>query len=96
MLTRAPRFPYTKLLFGCVWKSLSEAARKMTVTLIVKCTKCSGYMLSAQKQKTKICPYCGTHVNLQRALRVAAANTAFEASEMLRKLKSEQGFNRKP
>ena len=52
-------------------------------------------MLTAQTQKTKICPYCGTQVNLQRAQRVAAANTAFEASEMMRKLKNEQGFNRK-
>lgn len=51
-------------------------------------------MLSAKDQKTKICPYCGTNVNLHKAQRVAAANTAFEASEMLRKLKSERGFNR--
>jgi len=79
-----------------VWKRLSEATLKMTATIIVKCTKCGGYMLSAQTQKTKICPYCGTHVDLQRAQRVAAANTAFEASDMLRKLKSEQGFSRKP
>ncbi|MCL5876209.1 MAG: DUF1922 domain-containing protein [Candidatus Bathyarchaeota archaeon] len=67
---------------------------KMAPTLIVKCTKCGGYMLSAKDQKTKICPYCGTNVNLHKAQRVAAANTAFEASEMLRKLKSERGFNR--
>ena len=53
-------------------------------------------MLAAKEQKTKICPYCGTNVNLQKAQKVAAANTAFEASEMLRKLKSEQGFDRKP
>jgi acetyl-CoA carboxylase beta subunit len=67
----------------------------MTATLIVKCPKCGGYMLSAQKQKTKICPYCGAHVNLQRAQRMASADNPFEASEMLRRLKSEQGFNRK-
>ncbi len=65
----------------------------MGATLIVKCPKCAGLMLTAKAQKTKICPYCGTHVNLLRAQRVAAANTAFEASEMLRKLKSEKGFN---
>jgi len=53
-------------------------------------------MLSAQTQKSKICPYCGAHVNLQKAQRVASAANAFEASEVLRKLKSEQGFNRKP
>jgi len=53
-------------------------------------------MLATQTQKTKICPYCGAHVNIQRAQRVATANNAFEASEILRKLKSEAGFNRKP
>jgi len=68
----------------------------MTATLIVKCTKCGGYLLTMQKQKTKVCPYCSSSVNLQRAQRVASAETAFEASIMLRKLKSEKGFERKP
>lgn len=67
----------------------------MTATLIMKCTKCGGYILAAKEQKTKICPYCGANVNLQKAQRVAAAKDAFEASEMLRKLKSERGFDRK-
>jgi hypothetical protein len=53
-------------------------------------------MLTGKQQKTKVCPYCGVNVNLQKAQRVAAASTAFEASEMLRKIKSQQGFNRKP
>jgi hypothetical protein len=53
-------------------------------------------MLTAKGQKTKVCPYCGAHVNLSRTQKVASASNAFEASEMLRKLKSEQGFNRKP
>ncbi len=48
-------------------------------------------MLAAKGQKTKICPYCGTKVNLQQATRVSAASTAFEASEMLRKLKTQKG-----
>jgi DNA-directed RNA polymerase subunit RPC12/RpoP len=68
----------------------------MGATVIVKCTKCGGYMLSAQTQKTKNCPYCGAHVNLQKAQRVASAANAFEASEILRKLKNEKGFNHKP
>jgi len=68
---------------------------KMGTTLIVKCTQCGGLTLTAKAQKTKICPYCGTQINLMRAQKVAAANTALEASEMLRKLKSEQKQNRK-
>ena len=52
-------------------------------------------MLTSKGQKTKICPYCGAHVDLLRALKVASASNAFEASEILRKLKNEQGFTRK-
>ena len=67
----------------------------MGATIIVKCTQCGGLMLSAKGQKTKICPYCGTQVNLLKAQKVAAASTAMEASEILRKLKSEQKINHK-
>ncbi|MCL4429406.1 MAG: DUF1922 domain-containing protein [Chloroflexi bacterium] len=67
---------------------------KMGATAIVKCTKCGGLMLTGKAQKTKVCPYCGANVNLMRAQRVAAANTAAEASEILRKLKSERGFSK--
>jgi hypothetical protein len=52
-------------------------------------------MLTSKGQKTKICPYCGTQVNLLKAQKVASAANAFEASEILRKLKSEQGFSPK-
>jgi hypothetical protein len=52
-------------------------------------------MLINKGQKTKICPYCGAHVDLLRAQKVASAANTFEASEILRKLKSEQGFSRK-
>jgi len=68
----------------------------MTTTIIVKCSKCGNYMLSSLNQKTKLCPYCGIKVNLNRVQKVAAADSAFEASEMLRKLKSEKGFNHNP
>jgi predicted RNA-binding Zn-ribbon protein involved in translation (DUF1610 family) len=69
---------------------------KMGTTLIVKCTQCGGLTLTAKGQKTKICPYCGTQINLLRSQKVAAANTAREASEMLRKIKIEQKQNHKP
>jgi len=68
---------------------------KMGVTQIMKCTKCGGLMLCSFGQKTKICPYCGTNIILQKTQRVASAKTAFEASEILRKLKSDQKINRK-
>jgi len=67
----------------------------MKPTFIVKCSKCAGLMLTMKGQKTKICPYCGTHVDLLKAQKVGSAANAFEASEILRKLKSEQGFSPK-
>ncbi len=67
----------------------------MGATLIVKCTKCGGLTLAAKDQKTKVCPYCGTQINLQKARKIAAANSAIEASEMLRKLKAEKKQNPK-
>jgi|WetSurMetagenome_2_1015567.scaffolds.fasta_scaffold749087_1 hypothetical protein len=69
---------------------------KMGVTLVVKCTQCGGLTLAAKEQKTKTCPYCGTQINLQKAPRMAAADTALEASEILRKLKSIKKQNARP
>jgi hypothetical protein len=67
----------------------------MGATLVIKCTKCGGLSLVAKEQKTKICPYCGTQINLQKAPKMAAADTALEASEILRKLKSIKKQNPK-
>lgn len=69
---------------------------EMALTIIIKCTKCGGLMLAAYKQKTKRCPYCGVNVTLQRAQHMAAAKTAMEASELLRKIKAQEGFTNDP
>jgi predicted RNA-binding Zn-ribbon protein involved in translation (DUF1610 family) len=66
----------------------------MGPTLIVTCNSCGGLLMAANEQKTRTCPYCGSRVDLRRAKKVASANTAFEASEILRDLKSRKGFNR--
>jgi hypothetical protein len=66
--------------------------QQLAPTIIVKCIKCGGLMLAATTQKTKNCPYCGAHVNLEKAQKVAAAKNAIDASEILRRLKAEQGF----
>ena len=65
----------------------------MTATNISKCPKCGGYLLASQKQKTKICPYCGAKINLQKVQLIASAKDSFEASEILRRLKAEKGFS---
>lgn len=67
----------------------------MGVTLVIKCTKCGGLTLAAKAQTTKICPYCGTKIDLQKAPKMAAADSALEASEILRKLKSIKKQNPK-
>lgn len=66
----------------------------MDEILIYTCPSCGGLVLAKEKQKTKLCPYCGSQINLLRAKKVAAANTAFEASKLLRTIKSERGFTK--
>jgi DNA-directed RNA polymerase subunit RPC12/RpoP len=66
----------------------------MTPTLIIVCTRCGGLFLAADNQKTRTCPYCGTRVDVRKAIKVASAKNAFEASEMLRNIKIRKGFNR--
>jgi DNA-directed RNA polymerase subunit RPC12/RpoP len=67
----------------------------MATTLIIVCTRCSGLFLAAANQKTRTCPYCSTRVDVRKAMKVASASNAFEASDMLRKIKSRKGFSRK-
>ena len=65
----------------------------MPLTFIVECSRCSGLMLAAAGQRTKTCPYCGARVDLQRKLPLAKAENAFEASEILRKIKNQRQTN---
>jgi len=44
-------------------------------------------------QKTKICPYCGKVINLQKAVCVAQAASSMEASEILKWLKAKNAQN---
>jgi DNA-directed RNA polymerase subunit RPC12/RpoP len=57
--------------------------------LIVVCGKCGGFLLAKAEQKTRTCPYCGFKVLVEKAKKVASAKNAYEASEILRKLKSD-------
>lgn len=62
----------------------------------MKCPNCSGLILAGTQQKTKICPYCGKSINLQKAQRLGQAQNAMEASEMLKQLKAKQAQNPNP
>lgn len=66
----------------------------MGVTVIVVCSRCGGLLMAAADQKTRTCPYCGSRVDVHRAKRVASAENAFKASEVLREIKRRKGFNR--
>jgi DNA-directed RNA polymerase subunit RPC12/RpoP len=57
--------------------------------LIVACGKCGGFLLAKAEQKTRTCPYCGFKVLVEKTKKVASAKNAYEASEILRKLKSD-------
>jgi DNA-directed RNA polymerase subunit RPC12/RpoP len=50
--------------------------------------------MAANDQKTRTCPYCGSRIDLKRVKKIASAKNAFEASEILRDLKSRKGFSR--
>ncbi len=65
----------------------------MPQTFIVECKNCGSFLLAAINQKTRTCPYCTSKVVLQKARRVATAQSAFEASEILRRLKAERQNN---
>jgi len=61
----------------------------MAPTLIIVCSRCGGLLLAKADQKTRSCPHCGFTILLQKAKKLASANTANEASVMLRKMKSD-------
>jgi DNA-directed RNA polymerase subunit RPC12/RpoP len=57
--------------------------------LIVVCRKCGGLLLARVEQKTRTCPYCGFKVLVEKAKKVSSAKNAYEASEILRRLKRD-------
>ncbi|MGB8780774.1 MAG: DUF1922 domain-containing protein [Candidatus Bathyarchaeia archaeon] len=64
----------------------------MASTLVVVCPRCGGLLLAKAETKTRTCPYCGHTVVVQKARKLASANTASEASVILRKMKSEAAY----
>jgi len=61
----------------------------LTATLIIACGRCGGLLLAKVNQKTRECPHCGYTITLEKAKKIASAETANEASLKLRQLKSE-------
>ncbi|MEM0216219.1 MAG: DUF1922 domain-containing protein [Candidatus Bathyarchaeia archaeon] len=61
----------------------------VTKYIIVTCDACNGYSIAKSCQKTKTCPYCGSKIILQNARKVASADSAEKATEILKKLKEK-------
>jgi DNA-directed RNA polymerase subunit RPC12/RpoP len=68
--------------------------REMGLTFVVTCSRCGGLLLAKVEQKTRTCPYCGSTVILERAKKLASANTSLEASTLLQRLKQEAATRR--
>ena len=64
-------------------------------THVVACNHCEGLFLVTEGQKTRICPYCGSRVDAFKSKRLATAEDAFTASEMLRELKTKRRTTKK-
>jgi DNA-directed RNA polymerase subunit RPC12/RpoP len=67
----------------------------MATTLVVQCAGCGGFLLAKADQQTRTCPYCGAKVFLAKAKRIASAENAYAASEILRKLKADSPQRRR-
>jgi DNA-directed RNA polymerase subunit RPC12/RpoP len=57
--------------------------------IILVCSRCGGYLIAKNEQKTKTCPYCGFKLAVEKAKKMAVAETAHEASLILRRLKTK-------
>ena len=65
----------------------------MAQTFVVACSRCGGLLLAKADQKTRECPHCGFTIALQKAKKLASANTAYEASVILKNMKNEAATN---
>jgi len=55
--------------------------------LIITCPKCGKLLLADSSQKTRTCPYCQKKIIVAKAVKLAKARTAREASSIIQKLK---------
>jgi len=76
-----------------VWKRFSDV-QFMTAFIIIVCSRCGGYLIAKSGQKTKTCSYCGFKLAIEKAKKIADAESAQEASLVLRKLKMNSARNK--
>ena len=59
--------------------------------VVLVCSGCGRYLIAKAGQKSKQCNYCGNVVDLWRAKKVRSANSAREASKLVREFKMRAG-----
>jgi len=57
---------------------------------VIICYRCGQYLLAKDSQKTKQCPYCDARLVLVQTKKVRRAETAQQASHLLRSLKEKR------
>jgi DNA-directed RNA polymerase subunit RPC12/RpoP len=63
--------------------------------VIIICSSCGGFLAAKAGQKTKRCSYCGSRITLQDSKHVGSANSAREASEILKIFKRKKAEDQK-
>ena len=58
---------------------------------VIICYRCGQYLLAKNDQKTKRCPYCDARLVVVQTKKVKHAETAKQASHLLRSLKEKRG-----
>jgi DNA-directed RNA polymerase subunit RPC12/RpoP len=57
---------------------------------VIVCYNCGRLLLAKEYQKMRQCPHCEARISTERAKVVASAETAREASELIRTLKQNR------
>lgn len=74
-----------------VWKRFSERVQAKMSHVVFVCHGCGRLLIAKADQKSKQCNYCGSMVDLWRAKKVRSANSAREASLLVREFKMRAG-----
>jgi len=57
--------------------------------LVILCPECGKLLLAKSEQKTRTCPYCQKRIVIYKAIKVAKAKTAREASIIIQEIKKK-------
>lgn len=58
--------------------------------VVIICYRCGRLLLAEVKHKTRQCIHCGARLSMARTKRVASANSATEASKIIRAIKKKR------